>query len=90
MNRKDYIYRYIDGERWTKYIIYKRHGFESAGRNRLALKLQCKKESLAEYLMPQRKMRKYWEEPHAPLYGPLKGWTMWMKIKRARSRQWLT
>jgi hypothetical protein len=85
MNRKHYIYIYIDGERWAKHIPYKKHGFASPGRSSLALNIQCRKESLAEYLMSQREMRKYWEEPHAPLYGPLSCWSRWMKIKRVRS-----
>lgn len=51
-------------------------------RNGLALTIQCRQEHLKEYLMSQREMRKYWNDPHMPLYGPLGCFSRWLQIKK--------
>ena len=49
-----------------------------------ALRIAVRKQSLSEFLMSQREMRRYWGEPHAPLYYPLSCFSRWLKIKKTK------
>lgn len=59
-------------------------GHWAVGRSYHALKIEIRKKHLKEFLMSQREMRRYWEEPHAPLYYPLSCFSRWLKIKKTK------
>lgn len=66
-----------------------RHGRKGGCRNRLHAKVMAKKQFKQEFFMSHRKMRIYWAEPKASLYGPLRlmsRWMRWNKIKHKMKR----
>ena len=62
-------------------------GHWSYGRSSLALDIKIRKEHLKEFLMSQREMRKYWNEPRGPLYGPLSCFSLWLKMKKWKRKK---
>ena len=58
-----------------------RHGKNGGCRNWKHARRMAESQLEREHHMSARAMRRYWEEPHARLYGPLSLTTKWLKWK---------
>lgn len=58
----------------------------SNAKSRLHWQIVAKREFKAEFFMTHRDMRKYWEDRHAPLYGPLSLMSRWLRMRRGARR----
>lgn len=51
-------------------------------RSRLYWQIHARQQIKREHFMSHREMRRYWDEPRAPLYGPLRLFSRWQMLRR--------
>lgn len=51
-------------------------------KSKLYWKIKARQQLKREFHMSHREMRRYWDEPRAPLYGPLRLFSRWQAFRR--------